>query len=60
MRGPSYPSGSDAWLSGFRCPQDIYGVCVTFWLGSYLVLGKVFSRIELPGRNIVNRFAEEY
>ena len=35
-------------------------MCVTFWLGSYLVPEKLFSRIELPGRNIVNRFAEEF
>ena len=33
---------------------------VTFWFGSYLLLGSIFKRIELPGRNTVNRFAEEY
>jgi hypothetical protein len=35
-------------------------VFVTFWIGTYLLIGKIFSRIELPGRSIVNRFAEEY
>lgn len=30
------------------------------WLATYLLLGSIFSRIELPGRSTVNRFAEEY
>jgi hypothetical protein len=38
----------------------LWGLSVTFWLGAYLLLGSLFKRIELPGRNTVNRFAEEY
>jgi hypothetical protein len=38
----------------------LWVLCVTFWLGAYLLLGSIFKRIELPGRNTVNRFAEEY
>lgn len=38
----------------------LWVLCVTFWLGMYLLLGSIFKRIELPGRNTVNRFAEEY
>jgi len=33
---------------------------VTFWFGAYLLLESIFKRIELPGRNTINRFAEEY
>ena len=38
----------------------LWAISVTFWFGAYLVLGSIFKRIELPGRNTVNRFAEEY
>jgi len=38
----------------------LWGLGVTFWLGAYLLLGSIFKRIELPDRNTVNRFAEEY
>ncbi len=38
----------------------LWAISVTFWLGGYLLTGSIFKRIELPGRNTVNRFAEEY
>jgi len=38
----------------------LWALSVTFWLGAYLLLGSIFKRIELPGRNTVDRFAEEY
>jgi hypothetical protein len=38
----------------------LWALGVTFWFGAYLLLGSIFKRIELPGRNAVNRFAEEY
>lgn len=38
----------------------LWVMSVTFWFGAYLLSGSIFKRIELPGRNTVNRFAEEY
>ena len=34
--------------------------CVTFWAGTYLLLGRVFKVIEFPPEKTMNRFAEEY
>ena len=34
--------------------------CVTFWAGTYLILGRVFQQIEFPREKTMNRFAEEY
>ena len=41
-------------------PRILWISVVTFWFGSYLLLESIFKRIELPGRNTVKRFAEEY
>jgi hypothetical protein len=34
--------------------------CVTFWVGAYLVLERVFGTIEFPREKTMNRFAEVY
>jgi hypothetical protein len=34
--------------------------CVTFWVGAYLLLERVFSTIEFPREKTMNRFAEVY
>jgi len=34
--------------------------CVTFWAGTYLILGRVFQQIEFPREKTMNRFAEEH
>ena len=34
--------------------------CVTFWVGAYLLLERVFNTIEFPREKTMNRFAEEY
>jgi hypothetical protein len=35
-------------------------LCIMCWIGSYLVLERVFSMIEFPRKKTMNRFAEEY
>jgi hypothetical protein len=35
-------------------------LCVTFWVGAYLILQRVFCTIEFPREKTMNRFAEEY
>ncbi len=34
--------------------------CMFWWVGAYLLLGRVFNRIEFPREKTMNRFAEEY
>jgi hypothetical protein len=34
--------------------------CVTSWVGAYLLLERIFQRIEFPTEKTMNRFAEEY
>ncbi len=38
----------------------LWMLCVTFWFCAYLILGRVFSKIEFPREKTMNRFAEEY
>ncbi|MCG6947499.1 MAG: hypothetical protein LJE93_01095 [Acidobacteria bacterium] len=38
----------------------LWFLCVTFWAGAYLILGRVFSSIEFPCEKTMGRFAEEY
>jgi len=38
----------------------LWVLCVTFWVGAYLFLGRVFNTIEFPREKAMNRFAEEY
>jgi len=35
-------------------------LCVTSWAGAYLLLERIFSKIEFPREKTMNRFAEEY
>jgi hypothetical protein len=35
-------------------------VCVTSWVGAYLLLERIFRTIEFPREKTMNRFAEEY
>ncbi len=46
------------WLP-FPTPV-LWFFCVTFWAGTYLLLGRVFQVIEFPREKTMNRFAEEY
>lgn len=46
------------WLP-FSTPV-LWFFCVTFWVGTYLLLGRVFQQIEFPREKTMNRFAEEY
>jgi hypothetical protein len=46
------------WLP-FSTPI-LWFFCVTFWAGTYLILGRVFQVIEFPPEKTMNRFAEEY
>ena len=46
------------WLP-FSTPI-LWFFCVTFWFGSYLILGRVFQQIEFPREKTMSRFAEEY
>ena len=46
------------WLP-FSTPV-LWFFCVTFWAGTYLILGRVFQIIEFPPEKTMNRFAEEY
>lgn len=39
---------------------SLWLVCVTLWSGAYLLLERVFCRIEFPREKTMNRFAEEY
>ena len=38
----------------------LWFLCVTFWVGAYLILERIFSTIEFPREKTMNRFAEEY
>ena len=38
----------------------LWFLCVAFWVGAYLLLGRVFNTIEFPREKTMNRFAEEY
>ena len=38
----------------------LWNFCVTSWVGAYLLLERVFHRIEFPTGKTMNRFAEEY
>jgi hypothetical protein len=38
----------------------LWVLCVTFWFCAYLILERVFSKIEFPREKTMNRFAEEY
>jgi len=41
---------------------SLWMICVTFWAGAYLLLERVFCRIEFPREKTMNRFAvaEDY
>ncbi len=52
-----------SWCSTYRLilPTSILWIfCVTSWVGAYLLLERVFQRIEFPTEKTMNRFAEEY
>ncbi len=38
----------------------LWFLCVTFGVGAYLLLERVFNTIEFPREKTMNRFAEEY
>lgn len=41
-------------------PEFLWILCVTFWVGAYLILRRVFAKIEFPRVETTNHFAEEY